>query len=221
MALKKCKECGNSVSTKATACPSCGAILKRKTGCFTWLVFFGFLFFLLPAMFRMAGIDTAQNATVRQHASAPIKQQNEWTYSHSKDEMGKGNVDRASIQSTNEVDFAFPYAGPQRATITVRRHSRLGNDVMFSIKRGQLLVGSLRKEAATVRFDDADAIDFAMLNTNDNDTITIFFEDYLTFYRGMQRAKRVRISMPVHNEGNPVFDFDVSKFEAEKLDRPE
>jgi hypothetical protein len=34
MALKKCKECGNEVSSKADACPKCGAKLKPKSiGC--------------------------------------------------------------------------------------------------------------------------------------------------------------------------------------------
>jgi Domain of unknown function (DUF4352) len=35
MALKNCKECLNQVSTDASTCPHCGAILKRKTSCFT------------------------------------------------------------------------------------------------------------------------------------------------------------------------------------------
>jgi len=35
MAMKKCKECGNEVSTKATSCPKCGAVLKKKIGCLT------------------------------------------------------------------------------------------------------------------------------------------------------------------------------------------
>jgi len=38
MALKKCKECGNDVSTKATSCPKCGAVLKKKTGCLGYAV---------------------------------------------------------------------------------------------------------------------------------------------------------------------------------------
>lgn len=32
MALKKCKECGNDVSTEAAACPKCGAVIKKKSG---------------------------------------------------------------------------------------------------------------------------------------------------------------------------------------------
>ena len=33
MALKKCKECGNEVSTKAEKCPHCGAKVKSGIGC--------------------------------------------------------------------------------------------------------------------------------------------------------------------------------------------
>jgi hypothetical protein len=44
MALTKCRECGEQISTKAAACPKCGAAPKKKTSLFTWLVvaFIGF-----------------------------------------------------------------------------------------------------------------------------------------------------------------------------------
>jgi hypothetical protein len=32
MSLRKCKECGNEVSTTAESCPKCGAVLKNITG---------------------------------------------------------------------------------------------------------------------------------------------------------------------------------------------
>ena len=37
MALKKCKECGNEVSTKAASCPKCGAVIMKKTGCLGYI----------------------------------------------------------------------------------------------------------------------------------------------------------------------------------------
>ena len=37
MAMKKCKECGNEVSTKAESCPKCGRVLKKKMGCFKYI----------------------------------------------------------------------------------------------------------------------------------------------------------------------------------------
>lgn len=36
MAVVKCKECGNQVSTKAKACPTCGAKPPKKTSFVTW-----------------------------------------------------------------------------------------------------------------------------------------------------------------------------------------
>ena len=38
MALIKCKECGESISKKASSCPKCGAPAKKKTSVLTWLV---------------------------------------------------------------------------------------------------------------------------------------------------------------------------------------
>ena len=41
MALKKCRECGNEISTKAAACPNCGAPGKKQkkpTSLLTWVV---------------------------------------------------------------------------------------------------------------------------------------------------------------------------------------
>ena len=50
MALKKCKECGKEVSTKADSCPNCGAKVKQHIGClqsmfyiFLALLFIGYL----------------------------------------------------------------------------------------------------------------------------------------------------------------------------------
>jgi len=35
MALKPCKECGTEISSSATACPKCGAPIKKAGGCAT------------------------------------------------------------------------------------------------------------------------------------------------------------------------------------------
>lgn len=38
MALTKCKDCSNEMSTDAAACPRCGAPAPKKTSAFTWVV---------------------------------------------------------------------------------------------------------------------------------------------------------------------------------------
>lgn len=38
MSLTTCKECGTEISTQADSCPKCGAVLKRKIGCLTYVL---------------------------------------------------------------------------------------------------------------------------------------------------------------------------------------
>ncbi len=60
MPLTACKECGNEVSTKAAACPKCGAPVRRPgsiVGGFIVLVIVGALAYAL-----MSGGDESQDA---------------------------------------------------------------------------------------------------------------------------------------------------------------
>ena len=52
MALTKCKECKKEVSTKAEACPHCGARLKEKSGCLSYIFVGTFLFLVLGVLFN-------------------------------------------------------------------------------------------------------------------------------------------------------------------------
>jgi RNA polymerase subunit RPABC4/transcription elongation factor Spt4 len=40
MAMRPCKECGKEISTKADACPHCGAKPPKRTSAFTWIMAF-------------------------------------------------------------------------------------------------------------------------------------------------------------------------------------
>ncbi len=55
MALIKCKECGENVSSKAKACPNCGAKPPAQTSLFTWLVLFTILYLVLSPMLSDVG----------------------------------------------------------------------------------------------------------------------------------------------------------------------
>ena len=50
MALKQCSECGHGMSSKAAACPSCGAPNKAKTCCLAWVILIIFIFFFISAI---------------------------------------------------------------------------------------------------------------------------------------------------------------------------
>ena len=62
MAMVKCKECGNPVSSKAKSCPNCGAKPQKKTSIFTWFV----LVFIVFVVYGM--VNTASNLTPEEKA---------------------------------------------------------------------------------------------------------------------------------------------------------
>ena len=123
--------------------------------------------------------------------------------------MGLGPVNTASIQSANTVNFGFPYQGPQHATLTLRTHPQYGKNVFFSIERGQLLIRSYENDTVTLRFDGNKPMRVRALEPKDNDSTTIFLEGYNSLVAQMKKAKILRIQVPVYQEGERVFEFDV------------
>jgi len=130
--------------------------------------------------------------------------------------MAKGIAYGAAVQSRNTVEFDFPYSGPQRATLTFRTHPRHGKDVIFSIERGQVLCNSYEDCTILVRFDDQKAQSYSAVGAADNSTETIFIRNYSRFMSSMLKAKTVRISVEIFQQGSPVFEFDVSDFSQAK-----
>lgn len=71
MALKKCKECGKEVSTKAESCPNCGAVLKRKTsGCAGCLAVFIIGFIVLGVIGSLVDTDTSPRSSNKSSTAA-------------------------------------------------------------------------------------------------------------------------------------------------------
>lgn len=130
--------------------------------------------------------------------------------------MANGTIYHAVVPSTNTVEFDFPYQGPQHAMLALRTHPRHGKDVLMQIERGQILCRSYEDCTILVRFDDQPAQRYAAVGPDDNSTEGIFIRNYSRFVGAMMKARTVRISIPVHQEGSPVFEFDVSGFDVEK-----
>ena len=61
MALRKCKECGEQVSTKANKCPHCGSPLRPKTSGCAWAFLIGCVIWVGVAIF--GSLDTSPSRT--------------------------------------------------------------------------------------------------------------------------------------------------------------
>lgn len=112
MALVKCKECGEKVSTKATSCPSCGAKVPKRTSLATWLGLALIIYIAYAAL--QSPTSTTSSTNTKSNKSANIKQQvapkTSWTHSTSKDEMtGKKMAFASSVSTTPTKLMSFPY----------------------------------------------------------------------------------------------------------------
>lgn len=237
MAMTKCRECGSQISTKAEACPSCGAKRKSNSGRGT-LVGAAVLIVVALVLIGQCSSNTSPTTsssatqTSTSHTPATVVAQpqarsspapttapqpgSQWNYRQDKDPMGKGTAYFASVLSNNTVNFGFPYSGLQHATLTIRTHPRYGKDVILGIERGQFLCPSYDGCTVLVRFDESKAIGYSAAGADDNSTETIFIRGYSGFVAHLEKSKLVRISANVYQEGAPVFEFNVSGFDSSK-----
>lgn len=159
------------------------------------------------------------NSALQKHAIEAAAET--WHYTHRDDPMSTGKTHHAILSSSNTVNFDFPYQGVQHGTLTLRTHPKHGKDVIFNIDKGQILCPSYSSCKVRVRFDEANATLYNASGAADNSTETIFIRNYSQFVGKMMKAKRVRISMNIYQEGAPVFDFDVSGFNVKKYKPPQ
>lgn len=226
MALKKCKECGTEISSKAATCPKCDAQVAAKTmDCgplIVILVLGAIIIGAFSIIFSSYPPKSPSSTSNNQNVStpAPILPGSQWQYHKFDDEMGKGTIYQARVSSSNTVNFNFPYSGAQHGTLIMRTHPRHGKDIIFKIEKGQILCRSYEDCTVLVRFDDEKAANYAAIGAADNSTETIFIRNYSRFMEKMLKAKKVRIAVNIYHEGTPVFEFDVSDFNQEKYNRP-
>lgn len=229
MALTKCPECGHQISKIAKQCPSCGAKLQRTT-LLAKLVAGLFGLVLFSIVVGQYSSDTASTPSSTANAPplavvTPTPEQRaeaerqrriseiqafglKWRYSEAMEQMGRGVVKHAQVNSLNEISFEFPYRGAQRATLWLRSHPKHGKDVMLSVQRGQFLcdIGGC---TVAVRFDEGRVQSFSAAGPADHSTTTLFLSGHDRFVSAAKRSKRVAIEATFFREGTRVFKFDI------------
>lgn len=223
MALVKCKECGEEVSSKAEKCPKCGVQIARKPigcgGAMAIFILLGVIGASMSSIMGSGGGETSSTAAVAEESKSPPAEKvpgEQWHYEQSDDKMSKGSIYHAIVMSTNSVDFDFPYSGRQYAALELRTHPRFGKDIIFRIEKGQVLCSSYDGCTVLVRFDDQTAVKYSANTAADHSTEVLFINNYSRFVQNMLKAKTVRIAAEIYQQGSPVFEFDVSHFDQNK-----
>lgn len=241
-----CSNCGKDIGSGGTPCDACGAKRASSTGPLLGGLIIGVALTGF-AVSVFSGDDPPTRASVATTPQAPAvappvvaapapaaapvalpapvpppaaAARTSWRYSKEADPMSSETSYFATVVSTNEVEFGFPYGGSQNAYLTLRTHPRHGKDVIFRIERGQILCPSYEGCTVLVRFDEEPATKYSATGAADNSTETLFLQNYGRFAEKVLNSKRVRISAEIYQQGSPVFEFDVSGFDVKQY-RPE
>ncbi|PJG81976.1 hypothetical protein [Caviibacterium pharyngocola] len=134
-----------------------------------------------------------------------------WEYRETKDEMRETTNYFASILSSNKVEFSFPYQGGSHLYMTLRKHSELGNDVMFIISKGQF---SCRINGCkiSVKFDNNKVENYTMSEPDSGGSDTLFIsssQDIKKFTDKLRKSKKVIVELPFYEHGKKQFTFDI------------
>lgn len=224
MALIKCPDCGKDVSDVAPACPTCGrpvvpptrTVPAKKTSPLAWgclIVIIAVVGLMILGGLLSGGKHTTVSPSKESEASVPPVAKpaapgSQWVYTDEADKMGRGSVKTATVQSSNEIAFDFPYTGAQRAGLELRRHPKYGNDVILFIEKGQFLCG-LDDCTVSVRFDEEKPQAYHATEPADHSTTVLFLSNYEGFVAKARRCKKVAIEAQFYQQGTKVFEFNI------------
>ena len=139
-----------------------------------------------------------------------------WKYQITNDELTDKPTYVAWAQSLNRVSFNFPYEGAQRGKLVLRTHPQYGKDLILRVDRGQMLVRSYEDTTVKVVFDSGSPITFKVAGPADHGSTSLFFRDYHGFVKKMLAAKKLKISVPFYQQGDVVFEFNISDFDTDQ-----
>ena len=137
-----------------------------------------------------------------------------WRYQVSTDQLTSKPTYTAWVKSLNQVSFDFPYQGIQRGQLILRTHPQYGKDLILQVEKGQMLVRSYEDTSVKVVFDDRSPVSYRVVGPADHGTTSMFFRDYHGFVGRMLKAKKMKISVPFYQQGNVVFEFNISDFDS-------
>ena len=207
MALKKCKECGHDVSSKAESCPSCGAKQKESStfGCLS-VVALAIVLFAVIGSFSDTSPPEPTNAVTPTPAPAkPI-----WTSSSGTDEMTgelRGFAFSPSVGPTRSM--AFPY-GDTRSHLAVGCNSS-SQWSYFHFSESPNLTGGSNHDGyevfkARIRWDST-VTDVELIQ--EWGANTLHFRDESSAIASIKAGRSVRLELDWYGQGKVYFEYSL------------
>lgn len=219
MAVVKCKECGGQVSTKAKACPSCGAKQPKKVGILGWLFV---LVVVLPIAWQVGSgmgkadvpAPTPANTSAESAAVVPESeaQTGGWSRHDYQDEMTDAKIQMLTLRSDNGQTFDFPYETPGGSHLSlVFRKNGTDFDAFLKVDKGQMLCGH-SECTFSLRVGDGKVQQWTGLRSTTNDSDLMFVRDAKALEAIVKKGGDIRIGIDFHRAGHRAFQFSADKY---------
>jgi len=142
-----------------------------------------------------------------------------WTYGNFMDAMAGKPVYTATLSSNETIDLQPPYAGPQSATLVLRMHPDGNADILFVIRRGQLVCNEGIDNGCpiSIRLGDSKQQIAYGNGPTDHSQNAVFLRGPGLNLAAIAAAGVFRIQMPIFDNGSQVFTFDVAGLDLSKL----
>lgn len=146
------------------------------------------------------------NSAATSDGSTPLaNEQSDWSYDTESDQVRGKKVYYASVDSQNQVDFDFPYAGGSTLTMTVRKHPQYGQDVIFHISKGQFVCG-VENCSGTINYGHGPQR-LSLSESGDYDSESLFASNGPSVIGNLKKTDKVVVELPFYQEGNRQFTF--------------
>lgn len=211
---KKCKACLQDIPKGAKKCPHCTADQRswvaRHPILTVVLVIFG-----LPIVLASIGnstpdtetpsnnTETSNPTTNESEGTTPV---NAWKYETKTDEFTGDRQSFATIISSNELEFEFPYNGGSRFALIIRsQNDGKGEEVILKADKGQFLTYD---ENIKVRFDEGEPVTYNISGSDDGSADVVFIKNPAGFIANLKTSSAIKVEAPFFQAGRKVIYFD-------------
>ena len=123
------------------------------------------------------------------------------------DKMGRGSDEIASVQSSNTISLSSPYDGEQRATLSLRKLSKNGNQFVISIERGQIICPT-DGCGLLVRIDGGEPFNINVSHPKDGSSDMVVGNINVEELRKMKQSSTILVEITIFQNGEKVMEFD-------------
>lgn len=114
----------------------------------------------------------------------------------------------ATVFSNNTIELDFPYNGGTTGSIVVRNHPRSGEEVIFSINKGQIICNNC---TLTIRFDNGKPFKVKTNQPADYSSTLLFLLGHKRLVDEINTSKKMMVEVVLYQSGSFVFEFDIGK----------